>query len=227
MAESTLRQLANDAGSDKAPTGKLPLRSRYPGYEYVPSLRLYVSDETKYEGWAFRRCRELLERDNSSMLSPPEFWEYYDHCKEKRPDIIEKLKTNDKYEYLDGIYATENSLIAIKPKLLEKKQVDFSKRAYSYNFPGSEKLMYFSREDVSEKHGQPYKTDHEIGEFCLFGQQMAWMYCPCVLTSKSNKIALGFYENNFDRRPDVIDIRGVRPCTTEGILKTMFSKGKQ
>jgi len=226
MVNRNLKQIATEIGS-KEPPGRLKLRSRFAGHEYVPSLKLYVKDETTYQGWSFKRCRELLEKNNASMLSPPEFWEYYDHCKEKRPDIIEKLKTNKGHEYLDAIFNVDESLLVIKPELLKTKNVGLVKRTQNYIFPGPDDLRYFSRKYVNKRYGYPYTFESKNAEFCMFGGEQAWVNLPCILTSKSNKIALGLYNLSFDGRPDVVDIRGVRPCYTEGVLKKMFSKGKQ
>jgi len=224
MVGSNLINLANDAGSETAPTGKLQLRSRYQGYEYVPSLKLYVSDKLAYEGRAFISVRRQLEKHGSSILSPLEFWEYYDYCKEKRPDIIEKLKTSFRYEYLDAIFNTDHQAIIIKPEFTKNREINLSKRTYDCFIPKD--THYFSRGDVSELHGYPDKSNREEKEFCLFGYEQHRSNYSCILTSMEGKIALAQAHTGPNESSSSINENGVRLCFTENNMKNEELRSK-
>jgi len=231
MVNRNLKQIAKDIGSKNPPKAISKRTSpNFLGYEYVPSLKLYVSDRVNFKGESFYHCKELIHEKGLSMLSPLEFWQYYDHCKEKRPDMIEKLKdrglNSDYNEYLDGLFMSPSKKLIIKPKFEDLDDPVTAGTRYTYNTPlkGG-----FSRNDIG-KHGYPFSSTKD-GEFHLFNRELFVdkgqdKYCPCGLTSVRNKkqIALEFIDINHHDNPVDDMIGGARLCASEKTLKKLISE---
>jgi hypothetical protein len=106
---------------------KSPQRSKIRGFEYVPKLGLYVADNltflgnplpgdfaivAKYapkefpalaehrrglEATTYYGLKHELKKTGARMLTPKEWWIYYDHCIKKKPDMVKRLFN---YNYL-------------------------------------------------------------------------------------------------------------------------------
>lgn len=99
----------------------------------------YLADLTWYQ------AKELLSLLGSRMLTPTEFWKFYDYCLERRPEIIEKSFFYS--EWLDGIIKDKKYLITNScEQEIDIEQEDF----------------WFDRQHINEKTGLPSKrTDIE------------------------------------------------------------------
>jgi len=229
MVTEKLINLAKDAGSKNPPKAitKRPSH-KFTGWEYVPSIKLYVKDRVDLKGESFYLCKELMHERGLSMLSPLEFWEYYDHCKEKRPDMIEMLKDrglNSNFnEYLDGLLMIPSKKLIIKPKFEDMDDPVTAGTRYTYDRPLKGR---FSRKDIG-KHGYPFSTTKD-GEFHLFNPELFVdkgqdKYCPCALASTrgTKQIALEIININHKDNPIDDQIGGARYCATEEILRKLI-----
>jgi len=210
MVNRNLRQIADQVGGDVIKKAPHSIK-KITGYEYIPSLKLYVSEEipswSRKMSWL--ECKKNNEEYERFMLSPSMFWKFYDHCKEKRPDIIENLKEREDGEYLDSLLFTEKLTMISNVKLGSLTGTDFEYRPIDGG--------NFNRDYISDKHGYPLKTNKVKGEFKYRTPRINGIV-PCVLTNTINRnplidiIALGFshqtYENNQKTRSHV----GFRPC---------------
>jgi len=229
MVNRNLKNIANEIGSNEPPTG-IPKRtpSEFLGWEYVPSLKLYVNDEVQFKGESFKYCKDL-QKEGISMLSPPQFWQYYDHCKINRPSIIEMLKdrnlNNDDNEYLDALFFSQDKLLVIKPTY-ENGEPKVSGPMCSFDI---KKKGIFNREDIMKNFGYPKKV-HRNGEFYLsesfISKSLENRHYPCILTSTPNhkRIALRFIDNNFNVDPRTDTAGGFRSCVTEENIKEIAKK---
>jgi len=222
MVNRNLKQIANQVGSNKPPRD-IPKRTftKNDGWEYIPSLNLYVSDAVVNKGKSFLTCNKMTTLGKSLMLTPPQFWEYYDHCVDNRPDIIEKLK-RDTNEYLNGVYTVDGSLLALNLKYNpDSKTLSAPKikniHEYSYPPPG----RYFLREGIG-KHGYPINFIQGKTEFLHFLHELTKKMCPCILSSTPGKsIGIGFLDEEYENDPVNNKVGGYRPCLTEEKMKEL------
>jgi len=229
MVNRNLKNIADAVGSNEPPTGR-PEKTiaEYDGWEYIPSLECYVRDKVVLKGKSFKHCNEMQAQEYLFMLSPPEFWKYHDHCKEKRPDIIKDLKsrnTNNDGEYLNGLLFSPENLLVIDPKFENGiPKLGGPMHKFNVNKKGS-----FNREDIMRNFGFPKKV-HKNGEFYLsksfISRSIGNRYHPFILTSTVNQIALKIINNNFDEEPHASTTVGFRPCATEGRMKEMAKKSQ-
>ncbi len=150
---------------------------RKEGFMYIPKLRLWVADEVSMGGENWHGCNYILHKKGSQMLTPAEFWIYYDYCAENREDIIRELKLNSKKEeWLNAIVNGKNELV-INPytgggmwnytggdtyddyplKYLKQPQYRIS----------NHETKYFERKDVHPKTGLPMRLG-EKGEYIFW-----------------------------------------------------------
>jgi len=213
MVNRNLKQIADQVGSKRAPTGILP--RRFKGWEFVPSLDFYVCDKVFYMGsqsWTENKLR-LGKSQPMFMLNPPQFWEYYDHCKAKRPDIIEDLKNRvNEGEYLDALYYHNrgNRRIIVSPKFIDILKPKIVGKEYTLYL---HKNRGFNREEIIEG-GFPSQSSSGK-EFFLKIPGSKKNYRPAIIhhTKNSNSITLTFTVfANYKEKPN--ESLGSRPCMT-------------
>jgi len=122
MVNRNLKTIADQVGSDEVKKAPVKLWN-HPNYEYVPSLDVYVSDHILYKNLSFAEAKGRMRAANMFMLTPAQFWKYYDHCEEKRPDIFRQLRSKrDTDEYLNAILDRKEGEIIINPNPEGKKR---------------------------------------------------------------------------------------------------------
>jgi len=166
---SSLRELADDAGRDKivkAPKKGLP---RILNHEFVDSLGLYVHDlvtlrmmpDNNFARDSYYRFKLSLQEENISMLTPAQFWKYYDFCDKKRPDLkkIFDIEGTRWGEWLDALVHKDNMIVNPLIKGTANKPIvsaGSGKPLHDQNLPtisGSK----FSLDDINPKSGLPTK----------------------------------------------------------------------
>ena len=75
---------------------------RLEGFTFIPSLGFYVADEVRYSMHDWHSVKEKLEEVGSFMLTPSQFWEYYEHCAKNRRNIFHNAFENEDREHLDA-----------------------------------------------------------------------------------------------------------------------------
>ena len=136
------------------------------GFTYIPELNLYVADEISMLGDDWYACKAQLNANGSRMLTPAEFWIYYDYCVKNQPRIVENsFKDMNKEEWLDAVVENERELIVSPDISSDMKEYSFGTR---YDDVIISKRGYFDREEISAPLGLPYVIK-EKGTFGYLG----------------------------------------------------------
>jgi len=212
MVNRNLKNIADQIGSKVLPKDRpVPLHA-LKDYEYIPALKAYVASKISFEGKSWREHKFSEPFRGFSMLTPREFFIFYDHCKENRPDIIENIKSMEEgrtYEYLSCLLDHKDKKYIINLKIDSKKKVVGEKIMLT------EGGSLFRREDINE-HGLPGRL-HSLrkNQKCEFVYAHPDMptnrYSACVLSThrNSNAILLMFANTVFAHKPE--KLVGYRP----------------
>jgi hypothetical protein len=107
-----LRDLARET---KNPDLEAAVAKEVPGFTYIPGLRLYVKDTPiKLSDKSFWTAREAVTQEGGQILTPREFWVYYDYCQSK-DKVHELILSHNSFEWLDAIIPHDDSMI-VRPE---------------------------------------------------------------------------------------------------------------
>jgi hypothetical protein len=104
-----LERLARETGADVGPDERLKTPD---GFTYVPILKMMVADNLQDFGYSWMDIKKKFSEQNIHMLTPEEWWVYYEFCMKERPDLKDGFRYS---EFLDAI-AYEEDEICIAPE---------------------------------------------------------------------------------------------------------------
>ena len=136
-------------------------------FTYVPELKLYVANEISMLKEKWYSCKKKLKEKGSRMLTPVEFWIYYDYCAKNKPDLFEKFfKSYCEDEWLDALMITANRCWGSRKKLILGSEVEgvTVSGGMIYNKQITKKQGRFERKDINAETGLP-NIIKENGEF--------------------------------------------------------------
>ena len=154
MTNKRLINIANRLGQDSLPRDKskkiIPRIEvqNLEGFEHIPELGFYVADEVSMLGKCWTDCEQELQERKSWMLTPSQFWIYYDYCVQNKREIVTK-SFRENSEWLDAFLDKEDSLIIRGIK-------------YASINPILKTCGYFERRDIG-KHGLPESVKNKGG----------------------------------------------------------------
>jgi len=148
MVNKNLKQIAEDVGGDEINKAPMPYID---GYEYISKIGFYVSDKLTMIGYSWRKCYDGLHEKGSIMLTPEQWWKYYNYCESVRPDIFNGLET---YEFVDVIAYKEIDSTIMEINSLTGKETKTLKGPVT-------KELLFNLDDLDEKTGLPKQSNEE------------------------------------------------------------------
>jgi hypothetical protein len=136
-----LRDLANQTKNPEVSLDAKPSNTIY-----VPSIDLYVSENIEMQAVGFWDAREKLKEIGARILTPAQWWKFYDYCEQNCPDLIEDFEI-DLGEWLN-LYVSNEQKVAyeIAPDSVSKMQ----KKIYLPN-----EAADFNREHINSETGMP------------------------------------------------------------------------
>ena len=177
------------------------------GFEYVPSLELYVCKKLIFhKGYSWPDWKRSFRKEGKSMLTPEQFWKFYDHCVEKRPRIITDIRESNNPELLNAVVSadTGNPTSVVNRNIVDGLFMDRAKYVGDHLYSNG----YFNREDVLP-NGMPKELRQE-GEFRYHGisgkgERVLMKY------SYDNKVGFDF-DYNILATSQANPLVGVRQC---------------
>jgi len=88
-----------------------PIMNSTDDFIYVPSINLYVAKQRTLLNSNYNECQESLHKENSKMLTIPEFKEFLNYTKDNFLDIyneITEVRSPWRSEWLDADFKVEN-----------------------------------------------------------------------------------------------------------------------
>ena len=127
MVNKRLTEIADRLGKEKLDRREtINVRNQETGYNgeldgftYIPSLGFYVANRISWDNRNWYECKERLKERNSFMMTPADFWKYYEHCLENREDIIEDMKDGFEDEWLDALVIDRKHLLVSPESTLD------------------------------------------------------------------------------------------------------------
>jgi len=174
------------------------------GFEYVPSINLYVAKEKKFYVEAWFDSHKKLKADREKMPTPLEFIEFLKYAKTNLPEIykdIIEVRKPWKAEWLDADFKfngkdfiinyhifDENGNIIKKSEILDKDTLMEDKRIsledYLYNNHTSQGLPSEKVKSGDLYYGSPLSDNNSVVVFyALLGR--AYLVCDGNPSSRS------------------------------------------
>ena len=94
------------------------------GFEYVPSINLYVSIEKEFLDENWQKTREIIEKSGDRIPTPWEFTQFLAYEKFKNPDFYKKtteIKERWEGEFLDGFFKNVEKKLCIFYHMFDKE----------------------------------------------------------------------------------------------------------
>ena len=154
MVNKRLTEIANRHGSEKIPEERSSAVD-IEGFTFIPDLGFYVADETSMHDENLYNCLRELDEKRSWMMTPVEFWKYYDFCMKNRMDIIESVKDWNGGEWLNGIMGDYERLVVGYGKMRGE-----AAKEYKVLVPRS--YGGFDRKDIDPELGLPKVVHKDI-----------------------------------------------------------------
>tara|TARA_Y100000034_G_scaffold136135_1_gene210998 strand:+ start:1636 stop:2292 length:657 start_codon:yes stop_codon:yes gene_type:complete len=213
MVNKRLTEIANRLGSENLDRKEIiPVRNKstdykgeIDGFSYVPNLGFYVADRTSWDSINWYKCKEIMKARNSFMLTPADFWKYYDFVSENRVDIVGDMKESFENEWLDALVIDRRHLL-VTPEFSPGDKSYIGGTEYRESVPldsGS-----FDPINASKETGLPavFYADEDQGDF-LFKPNYS-SEITGIVREGGNKIRLNAHITASDTHP----YRGVREC---------------
>ncbi|MAG52492.1 MAG: hypothetical protein CMH62_00845 [Nanoarchaeota archaeon] len=166
MVNKNLVRIANRLGKDKFhenERSQSTLDSGTGAPLYIPSIGLHVSEKVYYENndKSWLDWKLWLRERASAMLTPVEFWKFYEYCLENREDIVEDMNINT--EYLNAVAMP--GVGGLSKDLKDKNLVD----GLLLEKGGIRNCLYsngnFDFEDIHRVDGLPARLKDSVGDF--------------------------------------------------------------
>jgi len=103
-----------------------PIMNSTEDFIYVPSINLYVAKQRTLLNSNYNECQESLHKENSKMLTIPEFKEFLNYTKDNFLDIyneITEIRNPWRSEWLDADFKVENRDLFVHYHVFENNNI--------------------------------------------------------------------------------------------------------
>lgn len=153
------------------------------GFEYVPSLKLYISKKKKFFGDNWSESHKKLQANGERMPTPIEFIEFLKYTKTNLPEIyndITKLGNPWRAEWIDAEFKVKNKELYINLEILDKdtlmKDKQISLEDYLNNNHTSQGLPSKTVKSGDLCYFYPRSDNNSVARF-VAGSNGAYFYC--------------------------------------------------
>ena len=133
------------------------------GFDYVPSLKLYIAKEKKLHGENWFDTQKALHENGERMPTIPEFQEYLKFAKENKKDIYDKITQGrpSGAEWLDADFKVEGKNSVVYYHVFEGDEIVRKSEVFDKNTLRKDKTPGISLESLltnSTAQGLPKKS---------------------------------------------------------------------
>ena len=163
---------------------------------YVPSINLYVAKQRTLLNSNWNECQEVLHKENSKILTIPEFKEFLKYSKTNFPDIyneITEVRDPWRAEWLDADFKVEKKDLMVYSHIFDNGKIIKKKQKLDSNTLMLDKTPGISLDDwLKDSTNQglpkenildgdlyywaPMKDNNSVGWFYAFS---GWAYLSC------------------------------------------------
>ena len=153
---------------------------------YVPSINLYVAKQRTLLNSNWNECQEVLHKENSKILTIPEFKEFLKYSKTNFPDIyneITEVRDPWRAEWLDADFKVEKKDLMVYSHIFDNGKIIKKKQKLDSNTLMLDKTPGISLDDwLKDSTNQglpkenildgdlyywaPMKDNNSVGGFC-------------------------------------------------------------
>ncbi len=93
------------------------------GFEYIPSINLYVARGKKFYGESWFECDEKLQKNGERMITLPEFIEFLKYTKTNLPEIykeITEVRSPWRAEWINADFKLKGNKLCINSEVLDR-----------------------------------------------------------------------------------------------------------